>query len=158
MSLAPVQPQTCTGATQETFSRVSGPPPKRLLAPSPVDLGAIQEFGGCTRQSGSQASSNMTSVAAGPPLCGAPSPCPGRPGCPATHPPTVRDTSQAYRPPNSFMCSLFIVFSSSYVFDFSSSSVGGRENGGGVTGGRRFPFLLGVIFRCLSYSQKNTTT
>ena len=35
---------------QETFSRLPGHPPKRLLAPFPNDLGAIQEFGGCTRQ------------------------------------------------------------------------------------------------------------
>ena len=60
MSLAPVQPRLLhrcnpkVAPVQETFSRLSGPPPKRLLAPSPVDLGAIQEFGGCTRQSGSQ--------------------------------------------------------------------------------------------------------
>ena len=39
---------------QETFSGLPGHPPKRLLAPSPIDLGAIREFGGCTRQSGSQ--------------------------------------------------------------------------------------------------------
>ena len=39
---------------QETFSGLPGHPPKRLLAPSPIDLGGIQEFGGCTRQSGSQ--------------------------------------------------------------------------------------------------------
>ena len=37
---------------QETFSRLSGPPPKRLLAPSPIDLRGIQEIGPCTRQSG----------------------------------------------------------------------------------------------------------
>ena len=30
------------------------PSPKRLLDPSPIDLGAIRAFGGCTRQSGSQ--------------------------------------------------------------------------------------------------------
>ena len=29
---------------QETFSRLSGPPPKRLLAPSPIDLRGIQEI------------------------------------------------------------------------------------------------------------------
>ena len=58
---------SCTGATprlhrcksgvapvQEIFSRLSGPPPKRLLAPSPTDLGGIQEFGHCTRPAGSQ--------------------------------------------------------------------------------------------------------
>ena len=28
-----------------------------------------------------------------------------------------RDTSEAYRPPNSFMCSLFLVFSSPYCYD-----------------------------------------
>ena len=39
---------------QETFSGLPNHPPKRLLAPSPIDLGAIQEIGGCTRQSGSQ--------------------------------------------------------------------------------------------------------
>ena len=39
---------------QETFSGLPGHPPNRLLAPSPIDLGAIREFGGCTRQSGSQ--------------------------------------------------------------------------------------------------------
>ena len=45
MSLAPVQPQTCTGATagvaleQETFSGLSGHPPKRLLSPSPIPKG-----------------------------------------------------------------------------------------------------------------------
>ena len=39
---------------QETFLGLPGHPPKRLLAPSPTDLGAIREFGGCTRQSGSQ--------------------------------------------------------------------------------------------------------
>ena len=39
---------------QETFSRLSGHPPKRLLAPSPTDLGGIQEFGHCTRPVGSQ--------------------------------------------------------------------------------------------------------
>ena len=31
---------------QGTSSRLPGHPPKRLLAPSPVDLGAIQELGG----------------------------------------------------------------------------------------------------------------
>ena len=36
---------------QETFSGLPGHPPKRLLAPSPIDLGRIQEFGGCIRQS-----------------------------------------------------------------------------------------------------------
>ena len=39
---------------QETFSGLPGQPPKRPLAPSPIDLGALQEFGGCTRHSGSQ--------------------------------------------------------------------------------------------------------
>ena len=39
---------------QETFSGLPGHLPKRLLAPSPIDLGAVPEFGGCTRQSGSQ--------------------------------------------------------------------------------------------------------
>ena len=37
---------------QETFSGLQGHPPKRLLAPSPIDLGAVWEFGGCTKQSG----------------------------------------------------------------------------------------------------------
>ena len=50
---------SCTGATprlhrcksgvapvQETFSGLPGRPPKRLLAPSPINLGAIREFGG----------------------------------------------------------------------------------------------------------------
>ena len=31
---------------QKTFSGLLGHPPKRLLAPSPIDLGAIREFGG----------------------------------------------------------------------------------------------------------------
>ena len=39
---------------QETFSGLPGHPPKGLLAPSPTDLGVIREFGGGTRQSGSQ--------------------------------------------------------------------------------------------------------
>ena len=34
---------------QETFSRLPGLHPKRPLAPSPIDLGAIREFGGYTR-------------------------------------------------------------------------------------------------------------
>ena len=44
MSLAPVQPQglhRCKSGValeQETFSRLPGHPPKRLLAPSPVDF------------------------------------------------------------------------------------------------------------------------
>ena len=39
------QPQTCSGGIwalllrTKTFSRLSGPPPQRLLAPSPIDLG-----------------------------------------------------------------------------------------------------------------------
>ena len=58
---------SCTGATprlhrcksgvaleQETFSRLPGHPPKRLLAPSPTDSGGIQEFGHCNRPAGSQ--------------------------------------------------------------------------------------------------------
>ena len=50
---------SCSRATPdlhrwETFSGLPGHPPKRLLAPSPIDLGAIREFGGCTRQSGPQ--------------------------------------------------------------------------------------------------------
>ena len=39
---------------QETFSGLPGQPPKTLLAPSPIDLGAIREFRRCTRPSGSQ--------------------------------------------------------------------------------------------------------
>ena len=39
---------------QETFPRLPSHTPKRLLAPSPIDLGSIREFRGCTRQSGSQ--------------------------------------------------------------------------------------------------------
>ena len=39
---------------QETFSGLTGLPPKRLLAPSPIDLGSIQKFGGCTRELGSE--------------------------------------------------------------------------------------------------------
>ena len=39
---------------QETFSRLSGRPPKRLLAPSPIDVGGIQESRRCTRPTGSQ--------------------------------------------------------------------------------------------------------
>ena len=39
---------------QETFSGLPGHTPERPLAPSPIDLGGIREFGGCTRQSGSQ--------------------------------------------------------------------------------------------------------
>ena len=62
MSLALEQPQTCTGATlgllwsERHFRDSRAVPPKRLLAPSPIGLGVIQEFGGCTRQSGSQLS------------------------------------------------------------------------------------------------------
>ena len=61
ISLAIVQPQTCTGApwgcckARDIFGTPAHPPKKkRLLAPSPIDLGAIREFGGCARQSGSQ--------------------------------------------------------------------------------------------------------
>ena len=39
---------------QETFSRLPGLHPKRPLAPSPIDLGEVQEFRHCTRVSGSQ--------------------------------------------------------------------------------------------------------
>ena len=39
---------------RETVSGLPAHPPKRLLAPSPINLGAIREFGGCTRQSGLQ--------------------------------------------------------------------------------------------------------
>ena len=39
---------------QETFSGLPGHPPKRLLAPSPIGLVGVQEFGGCARQSGPQ--------------------------------------------------------------------------------------------------------
>ena len=41
-------------AEQETFSRLSGLPPKRLLAPSPLDLRGHPGIGHCTRPSGSQ--------------------------------------------------------------------------------------------------------
>ena len=36
---------------QETFLGLFGPHPKRLLAPSNIDQGEIQEFGPCARQS-----------------------------------------------------------------------------------------------------------
>ena len=39
---------------QETFWRLSGPSPKRLLAPSPIDSGGMQEFGHFTSPTGSQ--------------------------------------------------------------------------------------------------------
>ena len=39
---------------QETILGFSGPGPKRLLAPSLTDFRGKQEFGPCTRQSGSQ--------------------------------------------------------------------------------------------------------
>ena len=39
---------------QETFSRLQGLHPKRPLAPSPINLGAIQEFRHYTKVSGSQ--------------------------------------------------------------------------------------------------------
>ena len=51
MSLALEHPQGCTrcksgvALEQETFSRLPGHPPKRLLAPSPINLGAIQVQG-----------------------------------------------------------------------------------------------------------------
>ena len=45
VQLAPVQPSGCSRA-QETFSGLPGHPPKRPLAPSPIDLGAIGDFGG----------------------------------------------------------------------------------------------------------------
>ena len=57
---------------QETFSGLPSPPPKRLLARSPIDLGAIREFGACTRQSGSQRKTNLRGRARTfrpPPLC-----------------------------------------------------------------------------------------
>ena len=42
------------GVALKRHFRDSRPSPKRLLSPSPIHLGAIWEFGGCTRQSGSQ--------------------------------------------------------------------------------------------------------
>ena len=50
--LAPAQPWGCCRA-RDIFG-TPGHPPKRQVAPSPIDLGAIQECGDCTRQSGSQ--------------------------------------------------------------------------------------------------------
>ena len=37
---------------QETFSRLPSHTPKRLLAPSPIDLGAIRVYGVCNRKPG----------------------------------------------------------------------------------------------------------
>ena len=62
MHLALEQPHTCTGATLGLLgcSRARdifvtpGLPPKRLLAPSPIDLGGIQQFGHCTKPVGWQ--------------------------------------------------------------------------------------------------------
>ena len=60
MSLALEQPQTCTGAalglleSKRHFRDSWAIPPNRLLAPSPIDLGTIWEFGACTRPPGSE--------------------------------------------------------------------------------------------------------
>ena len=49
-----ISPKSGVALEQETFSGLPGHPPKRLLAPSPIDLGAIQKFGVCTREAGLQ--------------------------------------------------------------------------------------------------------
>ena len=41
--------QVWVALEQETFSRLPGLRPKRLLAPSPIDLGEVQEIRRCTR-------------------------------------------------------------------------------------------------------------
>ena len=71
VSCSRVQPWGCFRA-RDMF-RTPGPSSKNATSPSPVDLGAIREFGGCTKQSGlqdtterlHQSTPNMT----------------GRPGC-----------------------------------------------------------------------------
>ena len=55
---------------QETFSRLQGLLPKRPLAPSPIDLGEVQEFRHCTRVSGSQRFGAYHLVSLSPPKVG----------------------------------------------------------------------------------------
>ena len=50
---------------QETFSRLQALHPQRPLAPSPIDLGEVQEFRHCTRVSGSQGNSMIFVVLKG---------------------------------------------------------------------------------------------
>ena len=50
---------------QETFSGLPGHPCKRLLAPSPIDLGAIQSFVGYTRKGSRVASLVLRSCGGG---------------------------------------------------------------------------------------------
>ena len=47
---------------QETFSRLPGLHPKRPLAPSPINLGEVQEFRCCTRVSGSQTHTHIRTL------------------------------------------------------------------------------------------------